>query len=134
MTAVAAMCWRATDGFAAIACSAAADRCPQAVRRPDPLLGNRRLGELVCGRVHSLDQVGETGKPNRTTASKTKTNMANTAAGIVGGLDSSPTAPAQMAASIAARRAATNHDAATEPSARPALPATPDVPSPRRTR
>src|SRR5215831_13596292 len=28
----------------------AADRCLQAVRRPDPLLGNRRLGELVPGR------------------------------------------------------------------------------------
>ena len=37
--------------------------------------------------------------------------MADTAAGIVGWLDSSPTAPAQMAASIVARNAATKHDA-----------------------
>jgi hypothetical protein len=40
-----------------------AGRGPQAVGRPDPLGGHRGVGELVPGRVHRRDQVGETGQP-----------------------------------------------------------------------
>jgi len=42
-----------------------ADRGPQAVGRPDPLGGDRRLGELVPGRVHRHDEVGQPGQPEQ---------------------------------------------------------------------
>ena len=42
-----------------------ADRGPQAVGCPDPLGGNRRLGEFVPGRVHRRDQVGQSGQPEQ---------------------------------------------------------------------
>ena len=41
---------------------AVTDRGPQAVGRPEPLGGDRRLGELVPGRVHRGDEVGEPGQ------------------------------------------------------------------------
>ena len=115
---VAAISSRASDGFPAIACSAAADRLPASASRPS--IAARRLSAALTrsavtaasassflAACTARTRSARRASPNRNSASKTKANVAHTAA--VADWLASP--PAQAAASRAARTAATNHDA-----------------------
>ena len=116
------MCSRASDGFAAIACSAAADRPAASVSRL-PIATRRLSAAPTCSAVTAasassflaactaVTRSARRASPNRISASKTKAIMAHTAASVVDWLGSATTMPDHTAASSAARIAVTNHDA-----------------------
>jgi hypothetical protein len=122
VTAVAAMYSRASDGLAAIACAVAADRPATSASRP-PIAARRLSAALTRSAVTAASassflaactaviRSARRASPNRISASKTKTNMAHTAAAVMDWLGSSTTMPDHRAASSAARTAVTNHDA-----------------------
>ena len=88
------MCSRASDGFPAIACSAAADR-PAASASRSPIAARRLSAALTRSAVTAASassslaactaviRSARRASPNRISASKTKAIMAHTAATVV---------------------------------------------------
>ncbi len=123
VTAAAATCSRASDGLAAMACAAAADRSATSASRP-PIAARRLSAALTRSAMTAASassflaactaviRLARRASPNRISASKTKAVTAHTAASVMGWPGrATTTMPDHRATSSAARSAVTNPDA-----------------------